>query len=465
MAKRKLKKRLRKFLLLVIFVILIVGGILLFKNSISNLFTGGNLKTNNISIEYDNTVTNDNKEYSVTIKYTDDTEVECSIDDNEYKSINDCSFNLKEGKYTLYIRKDKNKIKKDFNVKGKFDGTFSTTIDVLDKYYLALNGTKTLEYTFNYPEGYDTSRKYTIGDESIISIEGDTFKGLKVGETTLKVELPDGNTKTYNIEVTNLIVPPTVNNTKEYLPCKRYTQAEAHKLDDILASRVNEAGEGTRGGVIAAARFMVLEFPYSIRYFNENGRLVDHGIRPHIDAEGRYYHKGLYLSEDKFAYLEKGARSQNPQIWGCYLYDYFISKQNMNGFTCSGFVSWAMLNGGFDVGDVGAGDFKQFDDDLSDLGPHQKITDDYIKGNTYKVGDFIARDGHAALIIGINEDTIYTAESLPPKLKVYIYGRYTSITKHGGTWKSIVNDDNLDYVVEMDGIYPNGTGWYHDMWN
>ena len=459
--KKGKRKRLRRkvlFFAVIVLILAVFAGV-----KIKTMIMEKVLNDNKLNISYDNTANADGN-YKVTITYGETDGVECSINNNEYKPISECTFELPEGNYTIYIKKDNNVISKKFDVKDKYDGKFSTTIDVLDKYYLALDGKKTLEYTFDYPEGYDTSRTYSIEDESIISIEDDTIKGLKNGTTKLTVTLKDGNSKTYEIVVTDLIVPATVNNTKGYLPCKQYTEAQAHTLDDILESRVKEAGEGTRGGVIAAARFMVLEFPYSIRYFNENGRLVDHGIRPHIDAEGRYYHKGLYLSEDKFQYLEKGAKMSGPQIWGCYLYDYFISKMNMNGFTCSGFVSWAMLNGGFDVGDVGAGDFKQFDDDLSDLGPHHEITDDYVRNGNYKVGDFIARDGHAALIIGINEDTIYTAESLPPKLKVYIYGRYTSITKHGGTWKSLVNDDNLTYVVEMDDVYPNGTGWYHDMW-
>ena len=126
----------------------------------------------------------------------------------------------------------------------------------------------------------------------------------------------------------------------------------------------------------------------------------------------------------------------------------------MNGFTCSGFVTWAMYNAGFDVGDVGAGDFKQYDDDLSDLGPHKEITPEYMKNGNYKVGDFIGRNGHAALIIGIDDKNVYTAESLPPKLKAYTYERYSGI----------VRDENLTYVIEMDGIYPNGDGWYTNMW-
>jgi len=283
----------------------------------------------------------------------------------------------------------------------------------------------------------------------------DEIEGKLVNNQYCIIRMSDKNSKTYNIMVTDLITPPTLNNKKSYLPCKQYTEEENILLDKILESRVIEAGVGTRGGVLAAARFITLEFPYTIRYFNENGRLVDHGYRPHIDGEGRYYHKGLYLSEVKFKELESGASTKTgPKIWGCSLYDAFVQRYNMNGFTCSGFVSWAMLNGGFDVGDVGAGNYKQFDDDLSDLGEHQKITSDYMKNGNYKVGDFIARNGHAALIIGIDKDYIYTAESLPPKLKVYKYGRY----------EGIVRDTNLTYIIEMSDIYPNGDGIYTNMW-
>ena len=244
----------------------------------------------------------------------------------------------------------------------------------------------------------------------------------------------------------------TLNNNKPYLPCMRYTEEEARTFDRILESRIKEAGEGTRGATVAIARFLTMEFPYQIRYFNENGRLNGHG-RPYIDGEGRYYHKGLYLSEDKYKDIVRSTPS-GPKVWGCNIYDQFIAKMNMNGFTCSGFVTWVLYNAGLNPGDVGAGDYPQFNDDLSDMGPHHEITEEYMKTGNYKVGDFIGRNGHAALIIGISDDTIYTAESLPPKLKVYIYGRY----------QGIVQDNNLTYVIEMDDNYPNGEGYYTNMW-
>ena len=75
-------------------------------------------------------------------------------------------------------------------------------------------------------------------------------------------------------------------------------------MDAILEDRVNDAGYQTRAGVVAAARFLGLEFPYRINYFTENGRM-DSCYGGKIDGEGRYYHKGLYLDESRFSQIEK----------------------------------------------------------------------------------------------------------------------------------------------------------------
>ena len=344
---------------------------------------------------------------------------------------------------------------KDFGKKEekKLKGTFSSSLDKLETYFLALNGKKKIDFIFDYPDDFDKTVNLTSDNENVVKIENGILYGIGVGTSTITATLTDGNTKNYQIQVTDLIVPPTLNKNKSYLPCERYTEDEAILLDKILESRVKEMGEGSRGGVLAAARFLTLEFPYTIGYFNENGRLNGHGYRPYIDGEGRYYHKGLYLSKSKYKSIVKSTKT-GPKMWGCKLYDNFVNRYKANGFTCSGFVTWAMYNGGFETGDVGAGDYKQFNDDLSDLGLHKKITQEYMKSGNYKVGDFIARNGHAALIIGISDTTIYTAESLPPKLKVYTYERY----------KGIVNDPNLTYVIEMSDIYPNGDGITTDMW-
>lgn len=321
----------------------------------------------------------------------------------------------------------------------------------ISKVYLALSGTKELVIDFEVVGAPDKTLVWTSENEGVASVNNGIVTGTGVGTTKVKATTTNGKFYEFEVLVTDLITVPTLNNDKPYLPCGRYTKEEAALLDEILEARVQEAGYGTRGAAVAVARFILLEFPYTIRYFNENGRMA-HG-HPFIDGEGRYYHKGLYLDSSKFSDIVASTKS-GPAIWGCTLYDSFLSSYRPNGFTCSGFITWILYNAGLDTGDVGAGDYPDVQGELSDMGPHQQITYDFMKNGSYKVGDFIARDGHAALIMGISEDTIYTAESLPPKAKVYIYERYSGI----------VRDPNLTYIINMDTIYPNGEGIYTNMW-
>lgn len=355
--------------------------------------------------------------------------------DQIFKKINNNSENLK-------VDKEENEDKSEIlSIKSN-----------VSKVYLALNGTKSILIDFEVVGEPDKSLVWISDNESVATVSNEgLITGVGVGETKVRVSTLNQKSYEINVLVTDLITVPTLNNNKPYLPCGRYSKEEAALLDEILAARVEEAGYGTRGAAVAVARFILLEFPYTIRYFNENGRMA-HG-HPFIDGEGRYYHKGLYLDSSKFADIAASTPS-GPATWGCNLYDYFLSSYRQNGFTCSGFITWILYNAGLETGDVGAGDYPEVHGELSDMGPHQQITYDFMKNGQYKVGDFIARDGHAALIMGISEDTIYTAESLPPKAKVYIYERYSGIVK----------DPNLTYVINMDNIYPNGEGVYTNMW-
>lgn len=422
----------------------------------SKLLYKNYIKSSNIKISYNNIV-NENDEYLINIKYRNSkTKLYCSIDNKNWTNINDCKFYLKKGNHTIYLKNNYMTINKKYKVIEKYEGTINSNIDMLDEYYLALNGNKKIELKFNYPENYNTNYKWIIENKDIIKVENDTIYGLKVGESNLTIKLNDGNKKTFKIIVTNLIVPPHIDEKKQTLTCYRYTEEENELLDNILASRIKEAGEGTRGGVIAAARFLTLEFPYNISYFAENGRLKNHGIQSTVDGEGRFYHKGLYLSSLKYKDLLSNASTlTGPKPWGCTLFSIPMQIYQANGLDCSGFVTWAMYNGGFDVGDVGAGDYKELTDELSDLGQHNKITFDFMKNGKYKVGDYIAKNGHAALIIGIDEKNIYTAESLGKGLRAKTYERY----------KGIVNTPILDYIIDMDNVYPNGEGNYQIMWN
>ena len=242
------------------------------------------------------------------------------------------------------------------------------------------------------PEG-----RYVSQDDEIVSVEGNRITGKKRG--TVKIL---GECSSYLVHVSDLYTLPVMAD-KDFLPCERYTAEENDYLDRVLEYEVKQAGYRTRAGVVAAARFLLLQFPYKLNYFFENGRMSgSYGI----DGEGRYYHKGLYLSEEK---TEDIARSSTgPGIWGCRIYEYGRGRYSSNGFDCSGFVSWVLYNAGFDCGDLGSGP-RAGTHDLSDLG--EKVYLYHLDIGEVKPGDFVGLIGHIGMVIGMDGENIYTGES------------------------------------------------------
>lgn len=332
----------------------------------------------------------------------------------------ECNIKINENKsYTIYLKNENNEIYKVTSTE-KLGKILSFNFNK-EKIYLAVKGSYTP--TLNIESvGYFNKDdvKYTIDDESIASIDKDLkITGLKVGNTTLTAEYNETKAS-IEIIVTDLITvrPKSYNNKKSYLPCGKYNEAENDLLDEILKDRINEVGYQTRASAVEAARFLTLEFPYKIRYFSENGRASTNGI----DGEGRYYHVGLYLDESRFTNIKK--TMAGPKTWGCQLYSRPSHGYRANGLDCSGFVSWAMLNGGWDVGDIGAGLASHLD--LTDYGERIRFNADVVASGKVKVGDLLSSGGlsggHIAMIVGEDDDNYYVAESLwtPPNVAVII---------------------------------------------
>ena len=241
------------------------------------------------------------------------------------------------------------------------------------------------------------------------------------------------------------------------IPAYNCAGAIGRAIDSALAQKVALAGEGTRAGAVAAARFLALEFPYRVPYYFENGRMSPHPGRPICDGEGRYYHKGLYLSEDKFEDLK--VIRFGPATWGEKIinweekYHFKRGDYYPNGLDCSGFVSWSMYNGGNDVGDMGAGTAAdRTGNNMCELGELIPITKDLMMSDRVKAGDLIGTDGHIAIIIGITDEYVYIAESLITSVRVMRKPR--SHVKALGL---------CDFVVLMDGVYA-AEGNYTAFW-
>lgn len=333
----------------------------------------------------------------------------------------------------------------------KYDISFNKEI-----YYLSLNETK--EIIINNKE--NINYKLYIEDETVIKLNNNKITGLKYGETKIILVLPNNKIKTSKVYVVKGLVdkPKEFNLDKTYITCNNFTDIENYLIDKTLEDKLKDVVYPSRASVVEAARFLTLNFNYRIPYFYENGRLNNYGGKEHVDGEGRYYHKGLYLSKSKYESIT--VPLYGPSSWGCPLtnitkankYGYYVGKKYPNGLDCSGFISWVLYNGGYDIKDTGAGETHR-NDDLYDLGEKTKISLELLNSNKIKVGDLIAYSGHMAIIVGINNDEIYIAESLP-HLKGVVTKKYTK-EKANNTFTHIIL---MDKVYKTDGNLTNM--WY-----
>ena len=140
-------------------------------------------------------------------------------------------------------------------------------------------------------------------------------------------------------------------------------------------------------------------------------------------------------------------------MWGCSLYSNPAKRYMDNGLDCSGFVSWALLNSGFDVKDVGAG--FSVNSDLTDFGDLKTLTESLATSNTIKPGDLLhsnAAGGHIAIIIGVDSEYYYVAQALWYDEVGVIISKYkknnlpNSFSEVVLMDKYYINDGNLTYM-------------------
>ena len=301
-----------------------------------------------------------------------------------------------------------------------------------NKIYLAINECYTLDDT-----GYLTD------GAGVVALVGDRIRGIQPGKTLLSKDC-----NTYEVVVTDLITVPYASEEKEELPCGRYTVEENEFLDEVLAGKIRDKGYQTRAGAVEAARFLLLQFPYHMSYFSENGRY--YGFGPLCEGEGRYYHEGLYLNVYKAEKESFVATVHGPQPWGCKMFSNPANTYQSNSLDCSGFVTWCLVNGGFDPGDLGAGpDPSHFD--YTDLGERHKITEESL--DEVKVGDLFSAEGHISILIGKKDGLYYIAESnLGIDIKVRI-----------STKEELLHTDFYQWI-DMDEFYGHQDGQLTDYW-
>ena len=358
-----------------------------------------------------------------------------------------CVFRLHNKPYYTYLKNEDGLI---LRVDTSKLGRVTKLEAESNKIYLPLNGNKKINLKYE-KIGYvlEKYNYYTL-DKKIAAFDNGIIKGISKGNTTVYAELMDKKVA-IEVVVTDLITSRKQGGfdyNKPYLTCNKYSSEDNILLDEILKDKIELVGYKTRAGVVEAARFLTLDFPYRINYFYENGRQTTNNV----DGEGRYYHKGLYLSAPKYKSIT--GTSKGPKIWGCSLYSRPDHKSSPNGLDCSGFVSWALLNGGFDVKDVGAGWSDNLD--LTDYGDVKKIDSSLIKSNKIKVGDLLHSTrlgGHIGIIVGLDNENYYVAQAI----------WYDEVGLVVSKYKKEKLYSEFPHVVLMDKYYKND-GNLTNMW-
>jgi hypothetical protein len=358
-----------------------------------------------------------------------------------------CSFTTDSGLHNIYVKDSFGNISDIQSQKVQINKVLRVDLNK-EAIYMYKGRKEKLSYSITKLGNPSEDVTWKVQDTNIATVDNEgNVTAVNYGITYVEAISSTGAIGKTKVFVSSYITKPTINFNKNYLGCKQFSNEEAQMLDNTLLNRIEEAGYGTRAGVVAAARFLTLEFNFRVHYFFENGRLENYGPYMKVDGEGRYYHKGLFLSVDK--YNELSTMFEGPAMWGCSLKNYttqsgWVSgKSYPNGLDCSGFVTWALLNGGFDVGDIGAGaSSKTYD--LDDIGKKVNITDKLMNSGQVKVGDLIGNNGHMAIIAGWDDKNYYIAESLDTTKGVVM----TTVSKNKLVGKSIYK-----YIILMDDVY------------
>lgn len=368
-----------------------------------------------------------------------------------------CSFTVQSGNYNVFVKDSYGNINDIESQKVTINKLLDIKVNK-DTIYMWKGRSETLKYELSTIGELKTEVTWKSDNDNIATVDNyGNVVGVDYGETYVRAISSEGKSRAVKVIVTNLIRKPVIDFNKSYIKCKQFSETEANMVDSILFDRVDSAGYQTRAGVIAAARFLALEFSYRIPYFAENGRLKNYAPYKHVDGEGRYYHRGLYLNENKFKDISSSF--VGPCIWGCDLQtftelpEFTYGKYYPNGLDCSGFVTWALLNGGFDIGDIGAGENAEHED-LDDLGTKVYITDELMNSGRVKVGDLIGLNGHMAILVGWDDSNYYIAESLNNTGGVVI----TTVSRN-----KLVHNSIYKYIILMDDVYKSD-GNYTNMW-
>lgn len=199
-----------------------------------------------------------------------------------------------------------------------------------------------------------------------------------------------------------------------------FTVKQWRQYELLLAEKVLEAGYGSRAGVVAAARFLA-GMPVSVPYLGQQPGSVSSDV-------GIYARIGLNATWGQR--VTAGGRI-------------FES----NGFDCTGFVNWCLINGGVKP--------ELYNGDGSGAGLMMTMKE-AIKQNLIRPGDLVytgkpvngmVETSHIGIIIGMDNAYVYIAEEVGLGLRI------TKFDKAKGECVEGRSPDADNYVKIDDGSY------------
>jgi len=175
------------------------------------------------------------------------------------------------------------------------------------------------------------------------------------------------------------------------IPC---TLSKTSYHEELMV-KVNAAGFRTRGGVVAAAKYLSSEFPYKIPYYFGGGHNSD-------------------MANDRDGGLMDDPGDGLKRIWGCQ-YPPDQGGRTLMGLDCSGFVTWCYLTAGFKDW-AGNPEYRYYRGSFKYV--YFGTTDCGELAGRVKPGDVLKSDTHTGIILWVEGTIAKYAQASPRGVNV-----------------------------------------------
>ena len=217
------------------------------------------------------------------------------------------------------------------------------------------------------------------------SIDGkNTYNNAKsISNGRVRLSFQSGQSFEINCDIKDNLVyhfKYDINSFKPLIKCNTYSYQDKINMEAKLKQVIQDAGYGTRAGVVEAARFLVGALDYRIPYM---------GTKKENSAIGRYKKVGLNIG--------------TSSSWGCNIDGY------RQGIDCTNFIMWAFYQNGIDKHP-----YSHERSDTNSVLNQLRVGDLlYSPCNNCDTTKYVYGLTHVGIIIGIDDNYFYIAEANP----------------------------------------------------